>query len=660
MWGPPSGGPSGRSALLAYIVLALVATWPLALGLARDVPWDLGDPVFVTWVIAWDCDQLLAILTGDLGRFATFFDTNTFHPAPLTLAYSEHFLAQALQVLPVYALTKNPILSYNLLFLSTFVLSGLGAYLLVRDLTGDRRAAFLAGVLFAFSPFRLPHASHLQVLSSHWMPFVLYGLRRYIVAGTADTGGVRRRWVPLAIATAALAAQNLSSIYYLIYFSPFVAAFTIWQLTQHRQWRQWRTLAGLGIALVVVAAVTVPVMLPYVALQEGLGLVRSRGETIRYSADVYSYFTALADQPIWGDIAQAFPKPEGALFPGLVPVLLALVGAAFDKTYVGPTFRWPVPNAPAWIIWLLRIAMVLHLVAAGVVLLYRRVVVDLGLFEISIGNATQMLLRAFVLALLIAAFSESARHRIRIFLRTRGFFAFALVAALWLSLGPSPRSLGVPIELAAPYGFLHDHVPGFDGLRVPARFAMIAVLMLAVLAGFGAAVLARWRHATLILTVVGVLAIAEAISLPMTVNGHDEPTEFTAPEPRIYRPARAPRIYTVVAEQPGSPVIAELPLGQFDYDRRAVYYSLVHRRPILNGYSGFFPLHYGQLTLALGNVPERPDIAVAALAENGATHVLVHEGAWRDDRGVRTTQALLASGAVEVFREGREVLLKLR
>jgi hypothetical protein len=326
---------------------------------------------------------------------------------------------------------------------------------------------------------------------------------------------------------------------------------------------------------------------------------------------------------------------------------------------VGATFRWPVRNAPGWVVWLLRLAMALHLAAAGAVLLYRRAVIDLGLFEISIGNATQMLLRAFVLALLVALLSESTRRRMRAFLETRGFYVFALVAALWLSLGPSPRSLGVPIELAAPYAFLHDHVPGFDGLRVPARFAMIAVLMLAVLGGFGAAVIARWRRGAVMLSVIGAVAVAEAIALPMTVNGQDPLVEFTAPEPRIYRPARAPRIYSVVAEQSGNPVIAELPLGQFDYDRRAVYYSLVHRRPILNGYSGFFPLHYGQLSLALGNVPERPDIAAGALADHGATHVLVHEGAWRDDRGVRTTQALLAAGAAEVFRDGSDVLLRL-
>ena len=98
----------------AYVGLAVIATWPLVRGIARDVPADLGDPVFVMWVLAWDCQQLLAILAGDLSRLSTFFDANIFHPVPLTLAYSEHFLAQAVQILPVWALTGNPILCYNL------------------------------------------------------------------------------------------------------------------------------------------------------------------------------------------------------------------------------------------------------------------------------------------------------------------------------------------------------------------------------------------------------------------------------------------------------------------------------------------------------------------------------------------------------------------
>src|SRR5215510_1947195 len=111
------------------------------------------------------------------------YDANIFFPAPLTLAYSEHLIPQAIQIFPIYALTGNPILCYNALFLSTFALSGLGMFLFARELTGSAPAAFVAGLAYAFAPYRFSNLSHLQVLSSAWMPFVLYGLRRYFETG---------------------------------------------------------------------------------------------------------------------------------------------------------------------------------------------------------------------------------------------------------------------------------------------------------------------------------------------------------------------------------------------------------------------------------------------------------------------------------------------
>ena len=117
-----------------------------------------------------------------------FWNANIFYPEPLTLAYSEHLFAQAVQILPVYALTHNIILCYNLLFLSTFVLSGLGMFLFVREVTGSARAGFVAGLIYAFAPVRVPQFAHLQVISSQWMPFALYGLRRYFSTPDSASG----------------------------------------------------------------------------------------------------------------------------------------------------------------------------------------------------------------------------------------------------------------------------------------------------------------------------------------------------------------------------------------------------------------------------------------------------------------------------------------
>ena len=170
-------------------------TWPLASHLNRFIAWDLGDPAFICWVMMWTGGQVLKLLHGDINALHDYWNGNIFSPERLTIAYSEHFTPQMLQALPIFAATGNMVLCYNLLFLSTIVLAGWGMYLLVRELTGRPLAAFVAGLAFAFAPYRISEGSHLQVLSSQWMPLVLYGFRRYFVTG---------RTRPLVGASAAL------------------------------------------------------------------------------------------------------------------------------------------------------------------------------------------------------------------------------------------------------------------------------------------------------------------------------------------------------------------------------------------------------------------------------------------------------------------------
>ena len=73
-----------------------------------------------------------------------------------------------------------------------------GMFLLGRELTGSRSAGVVAGLAYAFSPFRIASIPHLQVLSSAWMPFVLYGLRRHFSTGRLAPACRRRRRVDRA------------------------------------------------------------------------------------------------------------------------------------------------------------------------------------------------------------------------------------------------------------------------------------------------------------------------------------------------------------------------------------------------------------------------------------------------------------------------------
>ena len=636
-------------ALAAYLALTIVATWPLTPGLGRDIAWDLGDSVLNTWILAWDCEQFRAILGGDLSRIAGFFDANIFYPAPLTLAYSEHLIPEALQIFPVYLISGNPILCYNLVFLSTFVLSGLGMYLLVRELTGNARGAFIAGLLFAFAPYRLAQASHVQVLSSQWMPLVFYGLTRYF-----ETGRIRA----LAGASLALVAQNLSCGYYLLYFSPFAAIYALWEMWRRgllRDRRTWLRLAAAGFFAAIAMA---PFLLPYAELRNELMSARGMPEVSRFSADVYSYATAFSEQRIWGRVMRAYPKAEGELFPGVLPLLLGAVGLIAYRRPSQPALPTKA-RAPRWVITLIAALAALHGAGALTALVRRRVVLDVWFFPLRLGNISQLLLRGAILYAVVLALSPAARARLGAFMRSGGFFFVALVAACWLSLGPSPAALGRPLNLASPYRVLLEYVPGFSGVRAPARFAMIGALMLSALGGYGAAWIGTRRWGGGVLAACALVFLAEATAIPFTVNGMTATPRYNLPEGRLYRPARAPGVYKEAATLPPDSVLVELPLGYPDFDLRATYYSLVHHRPILNGYSGFFPVDYGRLTLALSELPRHAELSLGAMREGGATHVIVHEGAFLGVEGPDTSASLRRLGATELYRDGTDVLLLL-
>jgi len=246
-----------------------------------------------------------------------------------------------------------------------------------------------------------------------------------------------------------------------------------------------------------------------------------------------------------------------------------------------------------------------------------------------------------------------------LFMRERGFWVVGIVLVMWVSLGPSPRAFGRPLEILSTYRLLYDYVPAFDGLRVPARFAMLVALMLTVLAGYGAQLIARFRGGTAVLSVACVLFLLESTSVPFTLNGMALIRDMVTPEARIYPPREASDVYWALARQPEGSVLVELPLGQPDYDVRAVYYSTIHWRPLINGYSGFFPPYYGLLTTALSEIPRHPEVSLDAIRSSGATHAIVHEAAYRNGEGEATSAILRDAGAVEVFRQGGDVLLRL-
>lgn len=597
-----------------YALLTLVVTWPLARDLRHSVVGDFGDPLFNAWALAWDATHIFT---------RGWWNANIFAGHPFALAYSDHLAAQALQVLPFYWLSRNPLLVYNVSLLSTFVLSGLGMFLLARDLTGNRSAAFVAGLMFAFTPYRIGALSHLTVLSSAWMPFTLLGFRRYFHS---------RRALPLACAALAWIAQNLSTGYYLLFFSPVVVFYLTWEVVNRKLWRDARAMLELAGACAVVVFVTAPYVWPYLDVR-ALGFVpRSLQETQQFSADVYGYFTADIYLWLWGSIWRAWPRPEGSLFPGLTITALAIYAA--------------VRRAP-----LIAVAPLLVLVP----LLLGRTIRLPGL---RIADLSRALAVCIVAAIALLTMSARWRSQLKIWVQSpEGFFGLITIFAVVMSFGPEIHARGRVVLDTNVYALFYRFVPGYDGLRVPARFAMVAALGLAILGALGLAALGRrWTAA-----VAAVLVVAESFGPPVPLNQTSTNYVRAGLSPLPPLEHVTPPIYSAIAALPPSVTVLELPLGEPAFDLRYMFFSTTHWKRIVNGYSGGFPTEYERLDQALQDVLTRPERAWAVLRETSApTHVVVHEGYYQGDRGPQVTDWIRQHGGREIAAFTTDRLFEIR
>jgi hypothetical protein len=624
--------------------------------MATSIAADLGDPVFNCWVLLWTSGQVLAALAGDWHALSRYWDGNIFHPELNTLAYSEHLTPQMLQALPVLALTGNVVVAYNLLFLSTFVLCGLGVYLLVRDLTGRPLAAFVAGLAFAWAPYRLAQVPHLQVLSSYWMPMALVGVHRYFAT---------RRVRPLAGGASAFALQGLSCGYFLLYFPPFLAAYCLYEIVRRRLAGVWRVWLALGVVAAAVVLVTWPFVEPYLILRAGgeLGM-RSPGEIRMFSADVQAFGTAASSLRLWRGAIEAFPRAEGEGFPGLTIAALAAVAGAWALVRAGDDLvRRPMPAALRF----LGLGAGVVSIVAGVIGVW---IATAGEFRVRTGGtlyffnnptpALPLAGAAGCIVALVVAYVRRADDRARRW--PVGFFAGALLAAALLSFGPTIMSGGRPV-MPGPYVLLQEYVPGFDGSRVPARFLMLAALFLSVLAGFGAAQVARVlprRAGVAALLVAAAAILAESWVAPFSVDVPlGVPSQFVAPAAVRPGDAMSP-LYRVIRDLPEPVVLIEFPFGVPAHDLQAMFYAGRHRRPIANGYSGFFPESFTRRAGGLWDPPGDPVRAARWLADSAATHALVHEAWFAGDRGAAVSAWLEGLGARLMTSDGPDKLFRLQ
>jgi hypothetical protein len=202
----------------------------------------------------------------------------------------------------------------------------------------------------------------------------------------------------------------------------------------------------------------------------------------------------------------------------------------------------------------------------------------------------------------------------------QGFFVpIVALVALWPPLSAVRIAYLLALTLAFEaslgfngfsYGWLHELVLPYRGLRVPARMAMLVGMCLSVLVGYGVARL-RARRSAAVASVVasGIALLVFAEYRSNLTFGH------------VWR--SAPPVYERLRAEPPS-VLLEVPLRSPDIFLEPVYmyFSTFHWHRLVNGYSGFSPPSYPRLLKLIANFPHRESIA--ELRRRRVDFVVVH------------------------------------
>jgi len=301
-----------RLAEFAAVSAALALVIGLVLHRQIVAPWsvpDLGDPLFSMWRLGWVAHQVSA-------DPRQLFDANIFYPERASLTYSDSMILPGLMAAPLLWAGVHPVLAYNLLLISGFLLSSIAAYALVRGLGLGREAGWCAALIFGLYPsYRLDHFSHLELQMAQWIPLALLAIHLLIAS---------RRAVYVPAVALLLAAQSYSSMYYGVFLALYAAVFAGVLMLGRRA--GWRTAASLTGAFVLAAALVLPLARAYMASQPQRG-VRDERAVKEFSAESADYLKASRRLTLYGRIMPGPRHEERQLFPGGVTLTLAAIGA---------------------------------------------------------------------------------------------------------------------------------------------------------------------------------------------------------------------------------------------------------------------------------------------------------------------------------------------
>lgn len=548
-------------ALALYAIAALLFTWPLAAHLPTHLP---GDTTGDTGIYVWNLWAFAREWASASGPFVTDVIFPLSDGADLSL--HNYTVASDLLGLPVIG-ALGPITTFNLVLLVQLVLAAYGVFLLSRQVTGDDRAAWVAGFAFACSPVLTAKTmGHFSLVSAAPLPLFASSVLRALEGD---------RWWPWAVAAGAcLAWAAYSDVYYAVYCLLILALIaaphslrlaTPAGAARTPRWLLWPAVAAAAIGTAILLTGggdlalgpwTVHMRTPFTSMTIAMACV------LAIASRRIAHRLRLAGDGALRRVAGLTLVTGSVAALLLWPLLAVMLQRWLDGRWVTAPILWR--SSPP------GIDAVALLLPNPTNALWGNLSRDLlsawrpDAFPEHVGSLS-------LVALAAVAGLYLARRR---WPSGAGLWVGFTAASVLLSLGPFLTIAGHTTGVPGPWSLLR-FVPVLSWARAPSRFAVLATLGLCILLAFAVRELLSRRHGTLLAAGLALLLAAEL-----------------SPVPRTLYAATPPSVYATIAADPDPRVrVLELPAGVRDgissignFRTRTQFHQIVHGKPIVGGY----------------------------------------------------------------------------
>src|SRR5262249_13127009 len=227
---------------------------------------------------------------------------------------------------PLFALGFKPLTVSSIATFLGFAFCGYAAFRLTRTLTASRGAGLIAGLVFAFIPYRFHLLSQLHYVFSGWLPLTLEAL--VLFARRRSPG--RAAWLAIAFTMNGLSCLS----WFVLSLVPLALSFVFLSI-RYRLWRDRQFWIRGALAAAASILILLPFMLPYLHVSRTYGFTWGPEVIARNSPSATRWLVAEYRNRLWKGFGDNLSGNGPKMFTGLIPPLLALAAVFLPGTLGG-------------------------------------------------------------------------------------------------------------------------------------------------------------------------------------------------------------------------------------------------------------------------------------------------------------------------------------